>query len=123
MERVIDNFYINQNEPNKSCLLTLREIILNLDSNISTTWKYAMPFFCYKGKMFCYLRLDKKTNEPYIGIVEGNRIGHPLLEKGNRKRMKVMRINPNDDIDIAMINQVLNKALDFYRKGIIKTKK
>lgn len=73
--------------------------------------------------MFCYLRLDKKTNEPYIGIVEGNRIDHPLLEKGNRKRMKVMRINPNDDIDIAMINQVLNKALDFYRKGIIKTKK
>ena len=33
----------------------------------------------YQQKMFCYLWTDKKTHEPYIGIVEGNKIDHPLL--------------------------------------------
>ena len=119
----IDNFYLNQEEPLKSTLLTLRHIILSLDINITDSLKYKMPFFCYKGKMFCYLWMDKKTNEPYIGIVEGNRINHPLLEKGNRSRMKIFRIFMNEDIPINSITKILNIALDFYRSGLIKTKK
>lgn len=116
----IDLFYLNLEEPNKSCLIALRDAILRLDKNITTSWKYKLPFFNYKGKMFCYLWIDKKTTEPYIGIVEGKRIEHTLLEQGNRSRMKIMRINPNIDLPINAINLILNQALDFYRKGIIK---
>jgi len=116
----IDGFYLEKEEPVKSCLLALKEIIINLDENISTAWKYKVPFFCYKGKMFCYLWIDKKTKEPYIGVVEGNRIEHPSLEQGNRKRMKIMRVNPNEDFPVETIELILNQALDFYRNGIIK---
>ena len=73
--------------------------------------------------MFCYLWIDKKTKEPYIGVVEGAKIEHPLLEKGNRSRMKVLRINSNQDIPIEDIHLILNRALDFYRNGTIKTKR
>ena len=73
--------------------------------------------------MFCYLWIDKKINEPYIGIVEGDRIEHPSIEKGNRTRIKIFRVNPCEDIPIEIINLILNQALDFYRKGIIKLKK
>jgi len=119
----IDNFYLNQKEPLKSTLIALRKIILSLDSNISNSLKYKMPFFCYKGKMFCYFWVDKKTKEPYIGVVEGNRIDHPLLEKGNRTKIKIFRILMNEDIPIDSITEILNIALDFYRSGLIKTKK
>jgi hypothetical protein len=81
-----------------------------------------MPFFSYKNKMFCYLWVDKKTGEPYIGFVEGNRMQSKLLEQGNRSRMKILRINPNQDLQIKTIQKLLNEALDFYRKGTIKTK-
>ena len=118
----IDRFYLEKEEPVKSCLLALREIVLNLDENISTSWKYKLPFFCYKGKMFCYFWIDKKTKEPYVGIVEGNRIDHPALEQGNRKRMKILRVNPSEDFSIETIELILNQALDFYRNGIIKLK-
>ena len=117
----IDKFYLEKKEPLKSCLLALKEIIINLDENISTAWKYKVPFFCYKGKMFCYLWIDKKTKEPYLGIVEGNRIEHPSLEQGNRKRMKILRVDPNKDFPVETIELILNQALDFYRNGIIKT--
>lgn len=117
-----ETFYLNQQEPNKSCLLTLRDIILNFDENITETKKYGMPCFCYKNKMFTYLWTDKKTGEPYILFVEGQRLDHPDLETGNRSRMKIFRINPNVDLPLSTINTLLNAALDLYRKGIVKIK-
>jgi hypothetical protein len=42
-ENELDNFYWSQKEPNKSCFLALRDIILNFDENISTTYKYKLP--------------------------------------------------------------------------------
>ena len=114
-----DYFYLNTDEPNKSCLLTLRDIILNQDENITETKKYGMPCFCYRKKMFCYLWVDKKTAEPYILFVEGKHLNQPNLEAGRRTRMKIFRINPNKDIPINTIELLLNNALDLYRNGPI----
>lgn len=115
-----DNYYLNKTEPNRSCLLALRNIILNQDTNVTETKKWGMPCFCYKKKMFCYLWTDKKTDEPYLLMVEGKYLDHPQLEEGDRTRMKVFRINPNEDLPIKTIINILQKALDLYRKGIIK---
>lgn len=115
-----DNYYLNKTEPNRSCLLALRNIILNQDTNITETKKWGMPCFCYKKKMFCYLWTDKKTDEPYLLMVEGKYLDHPQLEEGDRTRMKVFRVNPNEDLPIKTIINILQKALDLYRKGIIK---
>ncbi|WP_341214905.1 DUF1801 domain-containing protein [uncultured Wocania sp.] len=59
-----DHFYFNKQEPNKSCLLTMRNMVLKYDKNITETLKYGMPCFCYKGKMFYYLWVDKKLMTP-----------------------------------------------------------
>ncbi len=67
--------------------------------------------------MFCYLWVDKKTNEPYVLFVEGKHIDHPRLEAGNRARMKILRINPNEDIPLKTVELILNHALDLYRNG------
>ena len=118
----LHNFYLAREEPNKSCLLALRSIILKQDTNIIETQKYGMPCFCYGKKMFCYLWTDKKTNEPYILMVEGKYLDHPELEEGDRSRMKIFRVNPNKDLPIKTIESTLQKALDLYRKGTIKIK-
>ncbi len=119
----LDNFYANQNEPCKSCLLALCKIILQQDKNITSALKYGMPFFMYKGKIFCYLWIDKKANEPYLGIVEGSLVHHPLLVQGKRARMKIIQFNASKDLHIKTINGILTQALNLYRNGIIKTKK
>jgi len=120
--RAIDNYYLSKEEPNKSCLLTLRSTILNQDDLVTETQKWGMPCFCFKQKMFCYLWTDKKTKEPYILFVEGNRLDHPKLEAGNRARMKILRVDPNGDLPIKLINTLLKEALDLYRNGIIPLK-
>ena len=113
----LNNFYLSQPEPNQSCLLALRKIILDQDAQIEETVKYGMPCFTYNKKMFCYLWTDKKTKEPYLLMVEGKQLNHPLLETGNRARMKILRVDPNKDIPVTMIHEVLEMALDVYRKG------
>lgn len=116
------NYYLKKEEPNKSCLLALRNIILNQDINITETQKRGMPCFCYKKKMFCYLWTDKKTDEPYIIMVEGKYLDHPELEAGDRSRMKIFRVSPNKDLPIKTIESILQEALDLYRTGVIKLK-
>ncbi len=122
MSEELHHYYLGKTEPNKSCLLALRSIILAQDTDITETQKYGMPCFCYKKKMFCYLWTDKKTDEPYILMVEGKYLDHPRLEEGDRSRMKIFRVNPNKDLPVKTIENILKKALDLYRKGTIKIK-
>ena len=123
MTEQLHRFYLDKEEPNKSCLLALRDIILHQDVEITETQKWGMPCFCYKKKMFCYLWTDKKTREPYLLMVEGKYLKHSELEEGNRSRMKIFRVNPGKDIPIVLIEDILQEVLDLYRKGIIKVKK
>lgn len=122
MVEELHNYYLNKEEPNKSCLLALRSIILDQDQYITETQKWGMPCFCYKKKMFCYLWTDKKTDKPYILMVEGKYLDHPDLEEGDRTRMKIFRVNPNKDLPIRTIENILQKALNLYRTSVIKLK-
>ena len=117
MTRGLDHFYWNKEEPNKSCLLALRTIILKQDHNVTEVLKFKMPCFCYKKKIVCYLWTDKKTNEPYILMAEGKHLTHPELETGNRSRMKIFRVNPNTDLAVDTIECILQEGLNLFRMG------
>ena len=110
----INQYYEDLEEPNKSCLLALRHIVLNFDDRISECWKYKMPFYCFNGKMFCYFWKDKKTNQPYLGLVKGQHLNHPELEKGDRKKMKVLPIDPLQDLPVQLIREILKESVSFY---------
>lgn len=116
----LSDFYLQQNEPIKGTLLALRDIILKQDDNITNVLKYGMPFFCYKGKMFCYLWIHKKHKQPYLGIVEGKRFDDPFLIQEDRSRMKIMLFDPNTDLPLQTIEDILQRDLAFYRSGEIK---
>jgi hypothetical protein len=116
MLKPADNYFQQQEEPVKSCLLALRKIILSHNSNITEAWKYGMPFYCYHGKMFCYLWVHKKYKQPYLGMVEGSKINHPLLLQEKRARMKIILIDPAKDIPVKTVDGILKKAILVYRK-------
>ena len=118
----IDHFYLQKEEPVKSCLIALREIILKQDPEIRVAWKYGMPFFCYKGKMFCYLWVHKTIKQPYIGFVEGKYLNHPKLLIEKRARMKIFLCDPEKDLPVKTIETILKQSLDLYRKGAVHIK-
>lgn len=112
----LSSFYLDKPEPTKGCLLSLRQIVLIFDSEIKETKKYGMPCYLYQNKPFCYIWTDKKTDNPYLLIVEGCEINHPALIQGNRKRMKTLPVVPHADLDIKVIHEVLHLAKNFYIK-------
>jgi len=114
----IDNFYLTKTEPLRSCLLALKDIILAQNKAITAEWKYGMPFFCYHGKMFCYLWVHKKTNQPYLGIVEGKRIEHPDLLQEKRSRMKILLLDAEKDLPVKKIKKILKEALALYAAAV-----
>lgn len=114
MLRDLDKYYLNKEEPTQSCLQALRAYIIAYNNLITEAWKYRMPFFIVKGKMFCYLWTDKKTGLPYIGFAEGRNIDHPLLEQGDRKRMKILRIDPTQDLPVKTIDEILAVAINLF---------
>ncbi|MBK8982105.1 MAG: DUF1801 domain-containing protein [Ignavibacteria bacterium] len=123
MYQEADKYILSKEEPNRTCLLKLRSIILEQETNITETKKYGMPCFCYKKNIFCYLWTDKKTNEPYILLTEGKYLDHPELEAGDRSRMKIFRVNPHKDLPLKTIENILQSSLDLYRTGIVELKK
>jgi hypothetical protein len=92
--RLIDNYFLQKEEPIKSCLQFLRAHILKQNEEIIEAWKYGMPFYYYHGKMLCYLWVHKISGNPYLGLVDGHRINHSDLLQEKRARMKIFLIDP-----------------------------
>lgn len=65
--------------------------------------------------MICYLWVHKTNGRPYLGIVEGKKIDHPDLIVEKRARMKILLIDPVEDIPVKKINAILEKVLALYK--------
>jgi hypothetical protein len=113
--RPIDNYFLQKEEPIKSCLQFLRDHILKQNDAITEAWKYGMPFYCYDGKMFCYLWVHKTLDKPYLGLVDGHQINHPDLLQEKRARMKIFLIDPTKDIPVGKLNTLLKLAIDLRK--------
>ncbi len=72
MIRETDNFYLNQEEPNKSCMLALRKIILDQDAAVTETRKWGMPCFCYQKKYSAICGRIKKRRNPICFLWKAN---------------------------------------------------
>ncbi len=114
MLRPIDQYYLNQVEPFKSCLQALRLRILGFDKNIIEKWHYGMPFFYYKEYRCCYLWVHKKRQQPYIGVVDGNYVRFPDLLAEKRSRMKIFLVKPEQDLPLKKIDLLMKAIIKLY---------
>lgn len=117
MIKEADQYFLRQPEPAQSCLLALRNHLLQyINNSITEVWQYGMPFYKCNGKRLCYLWTDKKTGQPYLGIVDGKLIEHPLLIANKRARMKVMYIDPTKDLPIKTIDTILAMIISLNKE-------
>jgi hypothetical protein len=115
MLKEADYFFDTREEPGRSCLQALRQLILQFDKDVAEVWRYSMPFYIFRGKRFCYLWADKKTGWPYLGIVDGKLIEHPALVAEKRSRMKIMLMDPEVDLPVETINMILQSAISVLK--------
>lgn len=105
----LQNYYETQPEPQRGCLLALREIILKFDPEIKEAWKWRMPIFMYKKRMFCHLWLDRKA-QLYVAISGGSDIKHSALKTFNNAKIPKLPVDPTKDLPIKLIQEILELA-------------
>jgi uncharacterized protein YdhG (YjbR/CyaY superfamily) len=111
MINAVDTYFLNLQEPDKSCMLFLRTWILKQHPQITESLKYGMPFYSFNKKMFCYLWKSKTHPFPYIGFVNGNLLHHEDLIQEKRARIKILLLNPNKDIPIKKLKSIFSEAI------------
>lgn len=110
----LEHFFDKLEEPNKSVFLFLKDYIKNYHPEIELYKKWGLPYLYFKKKPLCYIWKDKKTNEPYLGFAKGSKLSHPALVAGDRTLIKIFPINPNKDIDIPTLTEILEEAFLLY---------
>lgn len=91
--------------------MALRYVILKYDKAVSEKWYYGLPCFFYKGQIFCYVWIEKKTSLPYIAFYPGMHLTHPLLEQAKRIRSKMLHIHPEKDLPLDIIYAIIAESL------------
>jgi len=109
--RPIDYFYEKQTTENKACLLLLRELILTHNEDITESLRWNIPCYKFQDSMICLLNIDKKSALPYVLWVDGKALKHPSLVLGSRKRMRILHIDPNANVDVRVIKDLLDQAV------------
>ena len=116
--KALDLYYEKQFEPQRSCLLSLREYVLSSDADFTESLKWSIPCFSYQGKIALYFNLDKKSGEPYLLFNHGSELTHPALESKGRKLMKSLAINSTKDLPLKKLDSILEEL-----KSVIKQKR
>jgi hypothetical protein len=104
----LESYFLRQQEPLQSCLLAVKDIILKHHPLITSEWKYKLPFFCYNGKMLCYIHFHKKYKQPYLGFYD---IDSPDLLVEGRARVRIFLFDPNEDLPVQKINKFLTDSI------------
>lgn len=109
-------FYFNlQEEPYRSCLLYLRDLILGYSKDISEQRKNNTPFYYYKEKWIGFISYHPVTKDIYISFTDGCKIDHPLLKSEGRKKAKIFHIDPFKDIDVKSLSDVLEIVMELKK--------
>lgn len=110
--QALENFYLRLPENVGSCLLALRVQIKNNYPQLDEVYRYGSPFFKREGQSIFYFWIDKKSGHPYLGFLQGFRMQHPSLISGKRTQVKIFEINPDQDLPLELIFQIVDEALE-----------
>lgn len=112
MLRPVDQWFLSHPEPVQSCLIQLRQLIINHAPEVEERLSYGMPFYYFGKKRLVYLWFHKKLQLPYIGFVDGRLLNSPYLMREKRSRMAIMLIDPEKEILQENIAELIDKALE-----------
>lgn len=108
----LENYFLQQPEPQQSCMIYLRSWLQ--EQGLEEIYKFNTAFYQYNGKMFCYMSVRSKDKQLYLGFVKGHKMKHPSLQQEGRKQIKVIYLNPENDLPIKTLHEIVKLAKKLY---------
>jgi hypothetical protein len=112
----LESYYLNKPEPYQSCLLALRDIILQTNLEICHERKFQIPFFTYKGKKLGYLWLNGK--KLMLGFCQDKSLQEAIPGFKLKDKYESILIDANADIPVEIILEKLGYYLDLIDRAL-----
>lgn len=114
--KTLEYYYLSKPEPYQSCLLALRDIILQANTDICHVRKYQIPFFTYKNKKLGYLWLNGK--KLMLGFCADKKLQSGISADIKPKdKYESIQIDPNADLPVELILQKLHYYINLIERG------
>tara|TARA_B100000949_G_scaffold172743_1_gene153302 strand:+ start:3380 stop:3748 length:369 start_codon:yes stop_codon:yes gene_type:complete len=117
-----ENYILLQPEPFRGILLELQVLVETTVPEVRLDYKYKLPFYYLNDKPFCYFNASRKKG--YVDMCLWNSahltVHLDKLVTDGRKVMKSLRYFAAEEIDGAIVVELLNDAKSVNHKGFYK---
>jgi hypothetical protein len=115
MVTTLESYYLSKPEPYQSCLLALRDIILQTNPDICHERKFQIPFFTYKQKKLGYLWLNGK--KLMVGFCLDKSLQEVTTGVKPKDQYESIQVDPNEDIPVEIILERLNYYITLINRN------
>lgn len=115
--KLSDEYIFRQKEPFQSILLHLVSVVERNLGQSELLFKWGMPYFYFKKRMFCYLYANTKKSYVDIGFARGFQLknNQEFLVVENRNTVKSLRYFTLEEIDNTILESVIDEAKKLYK--------
>lgn len=106
-----EEYILRQSEPYRSIMVYLKSVIERTVSGVELKYKYKIPFYYINGRPYCYLNQSKDYVDLGFWNAAYLTIHLDRMTTEGRKMMKSLRYKSIEEIDSAVLEEVL---LDAY---------
>lgn len=105
-----EEYILNQPEPFRGILLYLQSVIEVTIPGVELKYKYKIPFYYINGRPYCYLNRSKDYVDLGFWNAAHLTIHLDQMTTKGRKMMRSLRYRSLDEIDVAVLREVLEDA-------------
>jgi hypothetical protein len=115
--KLTDEYIYRQPEKYRSIILHLISVFEHEIPELVLLYKWGMPYFYYKKRMFCYLISNSKKGFVDAGFARGFQLkgNQDCLIGEKRNTVKSLRYYDLEDIDNTILVNVIQEAATLYK--------
>jgi hypothetical protein len=115
--KITDEYIFRQPEKYQVILMHLISVFEIEIPELKLLYKWGIPYFYYNKRPFCYLAPNHKRGFVDAGFSRGYKLKRNLdcLVGENRNTMKSLRYYNLEDIDNAVLVDVIREAVTLYK--------
>ena len=95
----------------RETLLFLRKLLTAPPHCLEERYAWRIPVYYRNDRYLCYLYHEAKRGRSYLAFVRATHFVHPLLRAEGRKQIRILQLDPDSDVPVEAIEQVLAQAL------------
>ncbi|MCZ8145481.1 DUF1801 domain-containing protein [Flavobacterium sp.] len=110
------DYVLRQREPFRAVLMHCMATIEAIIPAVELRYRYAIPFYYYQDKPFCYLNVKQKKGYVDVGFYRGFQLKthQEMLVGANRTMVKSLQFTTLDTFDQRVLEAVLLEAKALY---------